>query len=750
MKLNHDNNAAISTGAEKSTTFKVANNGKAFKVLSDSLYQDKVGSMIRETACNALDSHIQNGNPETPIVIHLPDAFEPFYSVEDFGLGMSPEVIENTFTVYFESTKAQSNDVIGAFGLGAKTPFAYTDKFTVTSTKDGMRYMYAMYYNDNNEPQCDLMDSYEVEEGTVNGVKIEVPVLPEHFREFRDSLKSQLRFFAVKPTVLNGGQFEFDATPRALLETKSVTVLDTAGMSSYSDLRKSFIVQGPVGYAIDEALLMRRMTEAYDQDLVPGMTRKNLDFLQVMLKSATWFKFDIGEVGVTASREGVEYTKHTIKNFALKLIGIHKEMIDYVETSLNGSPNAYERVKVLNRMTSFRHLIQHIEIDIGTAKKDRYEEHYSFYFSDSPLFKTQGKNAQGVITHSVNNFQITAYERAMGGSLKTSRMSDITLTPDDNDDMVIILRDTNTRPILRLRQYFETNQNAKKVIVVATTNSMSIFDNGAVKDAVIEAFGGFDGLSVINLSDCPEPPAGSSVRNRAAYTRPTGYSMPGHSFALDSIAKWNRVFEEPDDPEFGMGDDGVEVTTALYVLVDRQRVQTNVDTRLFNALKEEGMLDSIGVYGFRIADEAKLQSSGINWISLPDFLAAKREEIAKDKKIKRSAYATGAKDHLQRKVNVSLLELEAGRLDAKSELHTLRKILNESSKIVESNGVSARMLEIAGHKLPSAFSVKIDKLSSRFAKNNPFIGKLLPYHHSRLDEADMAHAVDYINWNASK
>lgn len=750
MKLNHDNNAAVSTGAERSGTFGIANNGKAFKVLSDSIYQDKIGSMIRETVCNGLDSHIQNGNPDVPVQVHMPDAFEPWYSVEDFGLGMSPETVDGVFTVYFSSTKAQSNDVVGAFGLGAKTPFAYTDKFTVTSTHDGMRYMYVMYYNDNNEPQSDLMDSSEVPAGTPNGVKIEVPVKPEHFREFREAIQNQLRFFPVKPIILNGGQFEFDETPRAMLETKSVTVLDTAGMSTYSELRKSYIVQGPVGYVIDESLLVRRLEEALTQDSVKGLTRKDLEFLRVMLRTATWFKFDIGEIGVTASREGVEYTKHTISNFATKLMTIHREMVDYVESTLAGAKNSYERVKLLNRMVSFRNLIEHIDIDIGTAKKDRYEENYSFHFSDSPLFKTVSKNAGGQVTHSVNNFQITSYERAMGGSLKTSRMTDITLTPDDNDNIVVILRNTNSRPILRLRQYFDTNQNEKRVIVVATTNSMSIFDNDAVKNAVIESFGGFDGLNVINLSDCPEPAAGSSVRNRAAYTRPTGYVMPAHCYALDSIAKWNRVFEQPDDPEFGMGDDGVEVETALYVLVDRQRVQTHVDSRLFNSLKEEGMLDNIGVYGFRIADEEKLKESGINWISLPDFLAAKREEIAKDKVIKRASYATVVAEQVKRRVNVSLLELEETRLHAKSELHSLRKILKNAEKIVESNGVSDGMIAIAGHSLPRGFTSKIDRLSRAFAESNPFIGKMLPYHYSRLDSDDADHAIDYINWNASK
>jgi len=750
MKLNHENNAAVSTGAESSGTFGIANNGKAFKVLSDSIYQDKIGSMVRETTCNGLDSHIQNGNPLTPVQIHMPDSFEPWYSVEDFGLGMSPETIDNVFTVYFASTKAQSNDVVGAFGLGAKTPFAYTDKFTVTTTHNGMRYMYVMYYNDNNEPQSDLMDTSEVPEGTPNGVKIEVPVMPEHFREFREAIQNQLRFFTVKPTILNGGQFEFDETPRALLETKSVTVLDTSGMGSYSELRKSFIVQGPVGYAIDESLLLRRLEEFLNQDDNKTLTRKDLDFLRVMLKTATWFKFDIGEIGVTASREGVEYTKHTIRNFAAKLATIHKEMVDYVESTLTGAKNAYERVKLLNRMVSFRSLIQHINIDIGTAKKDRYEENYSFNFSDSPIFKSVVKNSSGIVTHSSNNFQITSYERSMGGSLKTSRMSDVTLTPDDNDYIVIILRNTNSRPILRLRQYFDTNSTEKRVIVIATTVAMNIFDNDAVKNAVVESFGGFEGLNVINLSDCPEPPAVSSVRNRAAYTRPTGYVMPSHSYALDSIAKWNRVFEQPDDPEFGMSDDGVEMEKALYVLVDRQRVQTMVDTYLFNSLKEEGMLDGIGIYGFRIADEEKLKESGIEWISLPVYLAAKREEIAQDKMIKRSAFASHARDMVKRQVNVSLLELDESRLMPKSELHNLRKILINANKIVESNGVSDRMLAIAGHSLPTTFESRIQKLSRSFAKNNPFISTLLPYAGSRLNEDDMDHVIDYINWNASK
>lgn len=748
MKLGHANNDAVSSGAERTKKFGVANNGKAFKVLSDSIYQDKIGSMIRETACNGLDSHIQNGNPDRPIEIHLPNAFEPYYSVQDFGLGMSPDAIDSVFTVYFESTKAQSNDVIGAFGLGAKTPFAYTDKFTVTTVKDGTKWMYVMYYNNNSEPQCDLM--FEEETDEENGVKIEVPVKPEHFREFRDSLRSQLRFFPVKPIIHNGGDFKFEDMPKATLETESVTVLDTSRIDSYSDLRKSFIVQGPVGYAIDDSMLMRKMDECLNNDWVPGLTRKHVEFLRVMLRTATWFKFPIGEIGVTASREGVEYTEYTVTNFAKKIAAIHDEMLAHVESTLTGAKNAYERVALLNRMVAFRNLIEHINIDIGNAKKDRYAENYSFNLSDSTVWNTTVMAANGTtVRHTTRNFLLTSYERSVGGSLKTSRQNDVELTPNENDDTLIILRDTNSRPILRLRQYFDSNPSVKRVVVIAATGTLDIFNGTTVIDSFRDAFGGFD-ANIIRLSDCPEPPAGSAVRNRAAYTRPSGYKVPKWNVSMDSIAKWDRVYESPDDPEFGMSEDGKEMEKALYIIVERQRVVSNVDTGLYAAIAAEGMTDGLDIYGFRSADEEKLQNSGIEWIPLQDFLDAKREEIRTDKRIKKYTYAQKVSHSIGNRVNANLLKMDMAALHPKSELHTLKKMLEASNSIVKSNTISDSILRIANHSLPSQFGVKIARLANRFADNNPLAIKALPYSYSDLTDSETRHMIEYINWNAQK
>jgi hypothetical protein len=52
------------------------------------------------------------------------------------------------YTTYGESTKSGSNAYIGAFGIGAKSPFAYTNIFNVTSYHEGMARAYSMFVED--------------------------------------------------------------------------------------------------------------------------------------------------------------------------------------------------------------------------------------------------------------------------------------------------------------------------------------------------------------------------------------------------------------------------------------------------------------------------------------------------------------------------------------------------------------------------------------------------------------------------
>src|SRR5690606_26427348 len=76
------------------------------------------------------------GKPDLPIKIFIPSKFSNELKIKDFGLGISPSRIQDVYTGYGNSTKRDSNLQTGGFGLGAKTPLAYTSQFSVkTITK---------------------------------------------------------------------------------------------------------------------------------------------------------------------------------------------------------------------------------------------------------------------------------------------------------------------------------------------------------------------------------------------------------------------------------------------------------------------------------------------------------------------------------------------------------------------------------------------------------------------------------------
>lgn len=143
-----DNNTGI-----QEQNFQINASAHAFRILSDSLYQDKERAVIRELACNALDAHVAAGIPDTPIKITLPDELNPMLEVQDFGKGMSRSTLEKLYTTYFESTKQESDDDIGGFGLGSKSPFAITDNFTVTSVTSTGESTTILAYLDNGIPK---------------------------------------------------------------------------------------------------------------------------------------------------------------------------------------------------------------------------------------------------------------------------------------------------------------------------------------------------------------------------------------------------------------------------------------------------------------------------------------------------------------------------------------------------------------------------------------------------------------------
>lgn len=203
MKLNtNTGNVQISEGL-RSTSFKMAATAKGFRIISQTLYKDSILAIVRELSCNAWDAHQMNGNVNQPFEVHLPNQLEPWFSIRDYGTGMSDDTVFDVYTTVFGSTKDQSNEVIGAMGLGSKTPFAYNDgqAFIVTSIHNGMKAIYSAYLKDGAPDLTCLSDPTPTNEPS--GVEVSVPVTSKDFFAFKKAADTCLYTFALPSVKVN-------------------------------------------------------------------------------------------------------------------------------------------------------------------------------------------------------------------------------------------------------------------------------------------------------------------------------------------------------------------------------------------------------------------------------------------------------------------------------------------------------------------------------------------------------------------
>jgi hypothetical protein len=163
------------------------------QMLSKNLYSDAIGSTIRETVSNSIDSHRKAGIDDPVVVRFSMNSNNDYeFSVEDFGIGLDADDVRNIISKYGKSTKRNSNIELGMFGLGWKSPLAYSSSFYFVCRKDGMERKYMMYEGEDVNT-IDLL--YEVGTSERNGVKVIVPVRWADRHVFFNKIKEQLAYF---------------------------------------------------------------------------------------------------------------------------------------------------------------------------------------------------------------------------------------------------------------------------------------------------------------------------------------------------------------------------------------------------------------------------------------------------------------------------------------------------------------------------------------------------------------------------
>lgn len=319
MQLNQQTNSVRKSEDFGESTFRIAAGAKAFDILSNNLYSNKIRAIVRELSCNAYDAHKEAGTEDVPFIVTLPNAFQRNFKIRDFGTGISPEDIANIYTVYFASTKTDSNDFVGCLGLGSKTPFSYTDMFTVTSFYNGIKYVYSAFKNDHGEPSIAKISEVATDEP--NGIEVQLAVKESDFQKFYNEAAFVYSWWFNKlPTIEN-----------ANINLRKATWLQEGNgwkISNDPFFLGPKAVMGNVCYSISES------------DLTDHIQDSSLLDLMRLLKPV--LEFPIGALIPSPNRETLSYQKRTIKAIEKRLEDLKNTIDKQIESSLDKEKNRWD------------------------------------------------------------------------------------------------------------------------------------------------------------------------------------------------------------------------------------------------------------------------------------------------------------------------------------------------------------------------------------------------------------------------
>lgn len=572
--------------------FKWKANGKAFRILSDGLYSNKIRAIIREISCNAYDAHVAIGSQSTPFEVHLPNALESWFSVKDNGCGMSRDMVENTFTTFFESTKDESNDFVGALGLGSKSPFSYTDSFTVVTRYHGKKFSYNAYINQYDCPAIALLQEEDTDE--VNGTEIMMTVDTKDFWTFNSEAEEVFKYFRVHPIVVGGMNYQ----PKKVEYTVETDLwaVQKSERNYYSSV-PSVIVQGNIGYPVQ-------------RDSITDLNGTE----RALIESGVEMRFPIGQIDFSASRESVSFTESTIKHVRDRLALIESEYLDIYLKELNEQPTFWKATARLRALREEDRLIYRM----GDSLKVEYQNTGRRIYSDVRIDPTNHPNI------------VVSYFRAGRGTI-TNSFKEIS-THGRGSQQVVSFGDPKSHFVIddlkrgaHSRCRFKAKSDPGSLVIL-----LRVAEGGTRAD--IDAFVkdlGFPGTVEASTLDTPPKSPGT----RAIRTSVNIVAHRAKDGVIDSL--W---FEQPDDDfEFENGGIYIPAFKGDHGTFDDKGEYTDRFTRisLFDAisyLSDYGVIDLKTTTVVSVASRSRKKfEKEDNWVNLCDLIEQHLPKLVSDR-----------------------------------------------------------------------------------------------------------------------
>ena len=309
----------VKTDIQGGVDFSYSKDGasKLFMMMSDYLYSDKEYAVLSELSANAFDAHAMVGKTEVPFKVNLPTNLERELVVRDYGPGMSEENVYRFLTQYGESSKGDTNDQVGFWGIGAKSPAAVSDNWSVISHHEGQRTHYEVFITTQGVPTLKKIFTGETDE---TGLEVRIPITKSTWHVWEAAAVKAFTHYKVKPEINTGIK---------------IPVVEYAITGNNWARRVGSYAQGKLVTTMREYNVD---TEKVFEDIPKD---DPIRFIFGVTTAGGLNKFDlffgIGEIDLSISREQLQYTPKTISAIKTRL----KEIVESLSKEITDDLSQY-------------------------------------------------------------------------------------------------------------------------------------------------------------------------------------------------------------------------------------------------------------------------------------------------------------------------------------------------------------------------------------------------------------------------
>jgi len=609
-------------------SFGIGNMALVIEILRSKMYSDPIKTITQEVMSNGRDAHRELGNPTRPVEVKLPNRMDQRFWVRDFGVGITPHRMSNVFLMYGNSTKRDSNEETGCFGLGAKSPFSYVDNFEIETylpaeageqggARGCVKRRYVALVDETRIGKLYCVDG-PVGTDEERGTKILVSCKPGDDQKFQQSVARAARYWdkcpnSVRPAVKGHGDWSWPED-KVLYEGTGWQALSKYGQNNQYEQGVLAIVDG-IPYPVEKDSLW---TGDHKED-------------ELFRSFNLLLQFKTGDLALTANRESVDYQERTRKAISDRLKVVWKELGASAQRRLDSELSLWEANVLWKR----------VEQDIGKFL-DKPTWHGTPVRGDFPttgILKTYS-------FHKRNRNGTIMVKRSEGAYFKFGADDDYRAQKDGTTRM--FLQDEAGEPSIYRVQHLVRSTDGQQN-AVTTVHVVRKYDRPPVDGAKYDAEWakavkehGLDEL-LKGLSPFSQVPKWKPVRAaRAGGAAPSGYTLPRGKL-MGEHAEWQAKDDKGNVHQIDVAK-GKGYFVQLYdetAYIESPDPKKNVagKTASDHSLADAAKALDVKLWGIHTPF---IKQVGPGWTPFKDFLEAELKKLYADKELAEEAAELGS------------------------------------------------------------------------------------------------------------